>query len=103
MIPRPVKRVSEKGEPVRVSEGQAASDRALSAPGSQDLVVHQSSFQIYTFPMCSLPTGPVANSTARSKQFSLDFPPGLVDINSKKKASSQKWNAIKKLLFSRHN
>lgn len=32
------------------------------------------------------------------KPFSLDFPPGLVDLDSKAEATSEQWNSIKKVL-----
>lgn len=32
------------------------------------------------------------------KQFSLDFPPGLVDLDSKTEPTSKQWNSIKKIL-----
>lgn len=41
-----------------------------------------------------------SSPTVTPKNFSLDFPPGLVDINAKSKPS-ERWNAIKELLKSK--
>lgn len=46
--------------------------------------------------MVTPPDSPVP--ATKSKSFSLDFPPGLVDIEAKREPSSEKWNAIRKIL-----
>lgn len=48
----------------------------------------------FTHPFHTAPSSPIPTKDS----FSLDFPPGLVDIDAKGDTSSQSWNSIKKIL-----